>query len=405
MRIAIVHPGMDFKGGAENVAIWLAEGLRQRGHTAVLVTDRFDPTLWSAHLARHVEPIFLSKLGIRAPIRSKRLHAWTNVAFLARALRGYDWVVGQHFPTYGWASSARRLERGGWRVLWLCQEPMRRFYREVTDRHAQGWRQFAPSGVENEHLDREIERRAWQQRARSYRVARNRRWDRRFARACDRIVANSHFTSGHLRTIFGIEAAVCHNGFPLPDKRPYQRGDYVAVLTALSPIKNVHNVIRAVHDLVRRRGLRDLRLRIAGRGPERETLERMVSELGLTQHVSFLGPLDDTELPDFYQRARLLAYCPIDEPFGLVPLEALAVRTPCVVSDHGGPSELIQDGVTGLHANPLDPTSIADAVERLWRDPRQARRLAEAGCEAARKHYSLEAFVDRFESFLGPRAS
>ena len=218
--------------------------------------------------------------------------------------------------------------------------------------------------------------------------------------ACDRVVANSRFTAGHVRAIFGVEASVCHNGLPLPDERPFRSGDYVAVLTTLSRLKNVHNVIRAVHEIVWRRGLRDLQLRIAGRGTQREILERLVSELALTEHVTFLGPLDDADLPDFYHRARLVAYCPIDEPFGLVPLEALAVRTPSVVSDHGGPSELIEAGVTGLHANPLDPLSIADAVECLWHNPQQARHLAEAGHAVVRKHHSLDAFIDRFEGIL-----
>ncbi|HEY5657737.1 MAG TPA: glycosyltransferase family 4 protein [Myxococcota bacterium] len=404
MRIAIVHPGMDCKGGSENVVAWLAEGLRRRGHAVTLVTDRFDPTLWPDEFVRHLEPVFLPELALRAPIRSKWLRRWAKIAFLARALRGFDWVVGQHFPTYTWSVSARRLVRGRWRVLWLCQEPLRRLYHPVTDRHVHAWESLTPPGIDNEHLCREMAMRVRARPRRLRRDARDRRWDRAAVLACDRVVATSRFTARHVREIFGAEATVCHNGLPLPDARPFCSGEYVALLTTLSRLKNAHNVVRAAHELVRRRGVRDLQLKIAGQGPERGVLEGMVSELGLAAHVGFLGPLRDAELPDFYHRARLVAYCPIDEPFGLVPLEALALRTPPVVSDHGGPAELIENGVTGLHANPLDPTSIADAIERLWRDPRRAHRLAEAGHAAVRKHHSLDAFVDRVEGVLAADA-
>jgi glycosyltransferase involved in cell wall biosynthesis len=58
------------------------------------------------------------------------------------------------------------------------------------------------------------------------------------------------------------------------------------------------------------------------------------------------------------------------------------------------------NGKVGLHANPLDPESIADAAERLWRDTELTRRLGNAGNDLVRKLYTLEGFIDRFETML-----
>ena len=56
------------------------------------------------------------------------------------------------------------------------------------------------------------------------------------------------------------------------------------------------------------------------------------------------------------------------EPFGAVVAEAASMGKPSVVSNIGGPSEIVVDGVTGLHVNPLDPSSISDAVNTLLAD-------------------------------------
>ena len=141
-------------------------------------------------------------------------------------------------------------------------------------------------------------------------------------------------------------------------------------------------------------------MRIAGRGPDRPKLEKLTADLGVGGNVHFIGPLPDEKLPEFYRKARLAVYCPIDEPFGLVPLEAAAVKTPVVVSNHGGPAEIIEHGVTGLHANPFDPRSIADGIEELWAAEERCRWLAEAACRQVRDYYSLDAFVDRFEKVV-----
>jgi len=399
MRLAFIHPKLSVKGGAENILVWLAGELARRGHEVDVFTTKFTPELWEKRILQGF-PVHVIETPRSGKIfRSKRVAARRAAVQLAERLRRFDCVVGHLFPSYCWAAEARRLSGAGWKLVLLCEEPRRRLYLEVTDSHLLHWRAHTPPGVENPHLEGAARKLGRLHVFRRLRRALEARWDCASIKRCDLVLGNSAFTAANVRKIFGVPAFPCHLGVPVPPEPAYERGSYVGVLTSLSAKKNVHNTIRAAAVLVRR-GLKDLRLRIGGRGRRREELERLASSLGIGGRVEFAGPVPDSELPAFYRQARLVVYCPIDEPFGLVPLEAMAQKSPIVVSDHGGPAEVVSSGVTGLHANPFDPESIAAGIQKLWTDEALARSLGEAGCREVHKRFSIAAFADRFEEAL-----
>ena len=397
MRIAIVHPGMNFKGGAENIVVWLAQGLARMDHEVTVVAEVYDPGLWDPALVKDLKVRLFPPFRLSRLLNSKVLRMWERRRQLGRMLKGYDLVVCQHFPSYCWAAEGRIRTQARWRLVWLCQEPLRRLYTEVTDAHLNNYEHFTPEGVENDHLDEDRTKRRYVALRRKGKLDRDRSWDRLASKRCDVIITNSAFTGDHVRKLFDVEPVVCHLGIPLEPEADYVHGDYAAVLTSFRPAKNVRNVIRAVAAAVRDYGIDDLMLRIAGQGPDRSRLEAEARDMGVEDRVRFTGLLPDAELPAFLAGARMLVYCPVDEPFGLVPIEALARKTPVIASNHGGPLETVEHGVTGLHVNPFDPASIAGALVELWRDEARTRALGEAGCARVREYFTLDAFVKRFE--------
>jgi glycosyltransferase involved in cell wall biosynthesis len=78
------------------------------------------------------------------------------------------------------------------------------------------------------------------------------------------------------------------------------------------------------------------------------------------------------------------------EPFGIVPLEAMACGVPVIASAVGGLVDTVVDGVTGLHVPPREPAAVAKATRRLLADPAYARALGAAGAERAKRRYSWE---------------
>jgi glycosyltransferase involved in cell wall biosynthesis len=122
-------------------------------------------------------------------------------------------------------------------------------------------------------------------------------------------------------------------------------------------------------------------LRIAGDGPEWPRLQRLVHELDLAGHVTFLGPLNTVEVQSEYGSASVFALAcrqlANGDRDGLpnVLLEAMVQGLPVVGTTQAGIVEAVEHGRTGLLAPPDNPAALADALRRLLTDPQLARRL------------------------------
>ena len=128
---------------------------------------------------------------------------------------------------------------------------------------------------------------------------------------------------------------------------------------------------------------------VAGSGDRR--LEHALRRGG----ADLLGALDPSELAFEYARADAVLF-PVEwaEPWGLVPLEAMAVGRPVIATGTGGSAEYLRDGENCLLVEPAQPEQLRAAVARLAGDPELRARLRAGGLATAREH-TLSAFVKR----------
>jgi sugar transferase (PEP-CTERM/EpsH1 system associated) len=188
---------------------------------------------------------------------------------------------------------------------------------------------------------------------------------------------------GRLRTIFnGIDQERFAFSGPTP-------GGPVIAVARLSPEKDVANLIRAAAIGAQRDP--DLLLEVAGDGPCRVALERMVEELGLEERVSFLGVVRD--IPGLLARSAIFVLPSRSEGISLTLLEAMAVGLPVVATWVGGTPEVVLDGQTGLLVPPSDPTALADAILRLRRDDETARLMGAAGRRRVECEFGIRRMV------------
>ena len=124
---------------------------------------------------------------------------------------------------------------------------------------------------------------------------------------------------------------------------------------------------------------------------EQVRLETLAAELGVADRVHFIGQVGHFLMPALLCTADLVVCAPWYEPFGLVPLEAMACGVPVVASAVGGMLDSVADGETGRLVPPQDPAALATVVAELLADPARRHAYGRAGVQRARSQYSWDA--------------
>ncbi|MDQ0382281.1 glycosyltransferase [Amycolatopsis thermophila] len=124
--------------------------------------------------------------------------------------------------------------------------------------------------------------------------------------------------------------------------------------------------------------------------PEARRLLELAERVGVADRVRLMGQVSRDEMPALLRSADLVVCTPWYEPFGIVPLEAMACGVPVVAAAVGGLIDTVVDGVTGELVPPQRPEVLAATLRRLLGDPAQREAYGIAGCDRARSRYSWD---------------
>jgi glycosyltransferase involved in cell wall biosynthesis len=139
---------------------------------------------------------------------------------------------------------------------------------------------------------------------------------------------------------------------------------------------------------------------VVGEGSDRERLEHQARTLGVHQRVIFTGRLPAGLLESYYAACDVFVLPSLLEGFGIVFLEAMYQRKPCVGVRAGAVPEVIEDQVTGLVTDPGDAQALAKALVRLLSNQSLASAMAKAGNDRLHRRFSFRHFSDRVEANL-----
>ena len=215
----------------------------------------------------------------------------------------------------------------------------------------------------------------------------------------DLVVANSESVRQRLLADGMGAVEVAWNGVPTVEPRPALLGPpTVTCAGRLSPEKGLDVLIRAFASVVRR--IPEARLLIAGSGPARESLHRLIAELRLEHAVRLLGHLDQKKMEDAFGSGWVHAVPSLcAEPFGVTAAEAMMRGTAVVGSREGGLAEIIVDAQTGLLVPPGDVPALGGALLRVLLDRELAEGMGHRGRERALRSMSRDGWIDRFVGF------
>lgn len=124
---------------------------------------------------------------------------------------------------------------------------------------------------------------------------------------------------------------------------------------------------------------------IAGDGSQLAALRTLVTDLGISDSVTFVGRLDRPGVNTVMRAADVVVVPSRVEAFGIVALEAWRAGTPLVMTRHGGAADFIIDHENGLLVDPEDTAAVGAAIRTVLEDDITARRLAASGREAVRR--------------------
>ncbi|HPT68789.1 MAG TPA: glycosyltransferase family 4 protein, partial [Syntrophomonas sp.] len=148
----------------------------------------------------------------------------------------------------------------------------------------------------------------------------------------------------------------------------------------------------------------EARLYIGGRGPQKTILEQRAQKLGINERVEFTGFLRDKERNYVYNQAKVAVFPSLYEPFGIVALEAMTTRTPVIVSEVGGLSEIVVHRQTGLKVPPGHESKLAEAIIEILSDDKFAGQLAANAVELVESVYSwkiiAQSTIDIYEEVI-----
>jgi N-acetyl-alpha-D-glucosaminyl L-malate synthase BshA len=158
-------------------------------------------------------------------------------------------------------------------------------------------------------------------------------------------------------------------------------------------VKRVEDVVRVFARVLK---TRPARLLMVGDGPRRPAAQALAQELGVFEHIGWLGNVPD--VAPALSAASIFLQTSEEESFGLAALEAMAAGVPVVAARVGGVPEVVRDGATGLLAPCADIEALAQACLRILDDPAFAERLAAAAQADVDSRFSERDAVSRYEA-------
>jgi D-inositol-3-phosphate glycosyltransferase len=234
----------------------------------------------------------------------------------------------------------------------------------------------------------------------------------------DRVVATSPQEKEHMRSLVSAQGTIdiipCGTDvahFSSCDRQSARQSLGIAAdekvalyVGRFDPRKGIETLVRAIaQSALRQTG--KLKLIVGGGsvpgqsdGLERDRIEDLVAELGMTDMVTFPGRLSREILPTYFTAADVSVVPSHYEPFGLVTIEAMAAGTPVVGSDVGGLKFTVASGETGILVPPKDVDAFAVAIDQILSDQELRDRMGQAAQARVQALFSWDGVATQLDA-------
>lgn len=340
-KICVLHAQVPFvRGGAELLVENLTNELRKRNFEAELVSLPFkwypNNTLLDSVLA------------------------WRMIDLSETNGNKIDLVISTKFPTY-----AVNHEN---KVLWLMHQ-FREAY-DLRDNKEYAGLDTIPNGV---NIRKKIET-----------------LDNRVIPEAKEIYSISKNVTERLKRFNNLDSIpLYHPPTHIGKYKSESYGNYILSVGRLDKKKRVDLLLKSLLHCDQ-----SIKAYIAGRGPEQESLQKLVHELKIEDRVKFLGFVNDKELIELYSNAFAVYFAPIDEDYGYITLEALLSKKPLITCvDSGGVLEFVENERSAYIVN-NDAYAVGDKINNLFNNKSLCKDMGEYGYKNV-KDISWDDVIDK----------
>ena len=356
MRLAILEQSFGRFGGAERLALAHYQQLKKMNVDAELFYGGAISDEWKARLGN----LGLRPLTAGIPRNLKELRFLKD---LLRALSHFDRILIHHHiePILAFYIT----ELFGRKTIWYSGSVLEFAWEEFIT--GLDYRSISPTvkKTSQDFYGRPFSSVALSDLTFNDAVRMARLLDVRSVKRCRKVLANSRFLSKFLFDIYGL-GDFPPVVYPGPDpilkqlsySLPAAEEEYMLTVAPFIPMKNIESVVLAAA------AIPSSTIVAIGDGQDRERIRGLAEQERVEFRLLPASP-DESKLASSYSKCKFLVHLSLYEPFGLTVVEAGLFGKPSIVTNRGGPPEVVVDGQTGFIVNPRDVKQVTMRMKEL----------------------------------------
>jgi len=367
----MTQSSLTIRGGDARVVLKIAQHYKAKIYTAEYSPNK------TFEGFRDLDVEVIGKQGLLKAMPYGRVSQGLNYGLSFYGLKikeDYD-VINAHIAPSHW------IRKNNERVLWYCHTPLRDVYDLYNYRMAQ--KKLHQKAV---HM---VGTRAVKM------------LDQGVVKDIEKIVTNSYNVRSRVIKYYGRkDATVLGGGIEYENFKAGDDYKFFFYPSRISPNKRQDYAIRAFAHF--KRQVKGYKLVIAGPVSQDKSFQGYYTKIAVLAReigdVEIISDMKDTRLSRLYSNCTAVLYPPLNEDYGLVPLEAMASHKPVIAVNDGGARETIENKKTGLLVNSIE--EMGNAMREIAEHPALAKEMGKNGRERVEKYYSWKRFFLKYDKVL-----
>ncbi len=373
MKIAIVTPGLPFKGGAARFTWEFSEFLASKNDSV---------TIFSLYTDRNV---FKEKNNLKIidladkNSSTQSIKFWINLFKIRRKIKKLishlepDLVFFMNFPATLWAQKFGNI-------------PILCYPQDINLLYTNTY-------IKNLSHGKYI---SWIILRQFIRIIDKKRWT-----SFDQIICNSKFSSLSISKKYDVNPIVVYPGTNTKFFTPSEKNLKIKsiLLMANQKTPRADFFLKSLPILLKKRN--DFKIWIVGNDEKYgQELKKLVDKLNINHITTFFGRVSDSKLQELYSKAMVLIHLQKMHPFGLVFIESMASGTPGIACKPGATEEIITDGETGFLVDENDSIKLMECVEKFLDNPNISLTMGIKGRDRVKKNFELSSQFEKIRQII-----